>query len=307
MQENSTDWSVRVCAVQQTGSGKQALLRDLATYAYHYPRRRLPHLDEDTSGEFYLFCHRKLEHLVERFRERGIPFEHYLNSVLSWQLRTFLAKRNRAEQSWQAALRSPLWDCSETTVVGAAVGADTPRDTPRMRPARTGRLRMPTTARQRRLLYAVLKAGHRLDDAEIEHAAAATGCPPGCLRGLIAELARRGSASRRRQQMLRERRNHAFAELNIWSAAAQQETDPERRASAETRAARHRRTMNSAQAELARVRVAPSNREIGDLLGVPKGTVDTGLYWLKRDSLPAPGAARYPGRDGVGTGEQQSA
>lgn len=304
MQEDNADWSVRVCAVQQTGTGKQALLRDLATYAYHYPRRRLPHLDEDTSGEFYLFCHHKLEHLIERFRERGIPFEHYLNSVLSWQLRTFLANRNRAEQSWQAALRSPLWDCSETTA--GAAGAD-PVETPRMRPARTGRFRMPATARQRRLLYAVLKAGHRLNDAEIERAGAATGCPPDCLRGLVADLARRGSASRRRQQMLRERRNHAFAELNIWSAAAQQETDPERRASAETRVARHRRTMNSAQAELARVRVAPSNREIGDLLGVPKGTVDTGLYWLKRDSLLAPNAARYPGRNGVGTGEQQSA
>ena len=301
MQKDHADWSARVCAAQQTGTGKQALLQELATYTYHYPRRRIPHLDEDTSGEFYLFCHRKLEHLVERFRERGIPFEHYLNSVLSWQLRTFLAKRNRAEQAWQASLRNPLWDCSETTGAAADDGTGTAEPRP-TQPARAHRFRMPATARQRRLLYAVLKAGHGLDDAEIDRAAAATGCPTDRLHRLVSDLAQRGAAKRRRQQMLRERRNHAFAELNIWSAVAHQETDPDRRARAVARAARHRRTMKSAQAELARVRVAPSNRDIGDLLSVPKGTVDTGLYWLKRDI-----AAHYPDHDGVGTGEQQSA
>ena len=304
MQEAQADWDARVRAVQQTGSGKQALLQELATYAYYYPRRRIPHLDEDTSGEFYLFCHRKLEDLVDRFRDRGIPFEHYLNSVLSWQLRTFLGKRSRAEQVWQASLRSPLWDSPETTSATCRADADRPR---RPRPTHPGGSPMPTTTRRRRLLYAVLKVGHLLDDEEFERAAAATGCPPDCLRHLVAELERRGSAGRRRQRMLRERRNEAFAELNIWTAVAQQETDPDRRACAAARAARHRRTMNIAQDELARVRVAPSNRDIGDLLGVPKGTVDTGLYWLKRNRLSAAEAARYPDGDGAGTGEQQSA
>jgi hypothetical protein len=33
---------------------------------------------------------------------------------------------------------------------------------------------------------------------------------------------------------------------------------------------------------MSRVALAPTNREIGRVLGVPKGTVDSGLFWLKR-------------------------
>ena len=44
------------------------------------------------------------------------------------------------------------------------------------------------------------------------------------------------------------------------------------------------------------------HRDIAAVLGVPKGTVDTGLHWLQRNN-----AARYLRRYGVGTGQQQSA
>jgi DNA-directed RNA polymerase specialized sigma24 family protein len=33
---------------------------------------------------------------------------------------------------------------------------------------------------------------------------------------------------------------------------------------------------------MSRVGMSPTNREIAAVLGVPKGTVDSGLYWLKR-------------------------
>ena len=321
MQEYHPGWSERVLTFQRTGKGRRALLDELGTYAYRYPRRKLPTLDEDAAGEFYLFCHDKLQQLIVRFRDRGKPFERYVNSVLSWQLRSFLVKRRRSEHAWQTALHSDLWDNPELVPgVGAA-----PQDTapPPLResnlrpfhaaaaapPERTGGPKPGATdpalaspAARRRLLYGVLKTGHHLDERQLAAAARAVGCESARLRWLIDELCRRRAPTQRRLELLRGRRNRAFAQLQLWSAAAHQDADSERRARAVARAARHRRAVVAAQAELARVRVAPSNREIGVLLGVPKGTVDTGLYWLQRQS-----AVDYARLNGVGAGEQQSA
>ena len=119
-QEHHPGWSERVLTFQRTGAGRRALLDELATYTYHYPRRKLPTLDEDAPGEFYLLCHHKLEQLIVRYRDHGKPFEHYLNSVLSWQLRSFLAKRRDSEHAWQTALCSRLWDEPELAAQPAA-------------------------------------------------------------------------------------------------------------------------------------------------------------------------------------------
>ena len=43
-----------------------------------------------------------------------------------------------------------------------------------------------------------------------------------------------------------------------------------------------RRRMRGAMDRMARVGLSPTNKEISRILGVPKGTVDSGLYWLKK-------------------------
>ena len=312
MQEYHSGWTERVLAFQRTGEGRRELLEELAAYTYRYPRRRLRTLDEDAAGEFYLFCHAKLEPIATRFRDCGKPFERYLNSVLSWQLRSFLAKRRNAEHTWQTTLLSPTWEDPEqtperpaparraapanvTSFPGAPAAA-----LPATAAAAAAAAVSPTT--RRRLLYGVLKTGHRLDDGQLAAAAQAIGCGVSWLRALIEQLRRGCAAAHRRMELLRGRRNRAFAQLQLWSAAARRAMDGDRRALAAARAARYRRAVEAAQADLARVRVAPTNRAIAAVLGIPKGTVDTGLYWLQR-----PNAADYAALDGVGAGERQSA
>ena len=335
----------QVSAAQCSGDARRALIDALASYAYHYPLHKLPSPDEDIPGDFYLFCHDKLELMIDQFEERGIPFEHYVNSVLSWQLRSFLNKRKQDEVGWQNGLYSPTWGSSDTLArqqracdpaLAPAPPPHRPRSAtpPRARPrapalrladpdarpraasrraaspraarparrARKHRFRLPANAIRRRMVFAVLKTAHLIDDRQFAALAAASGCSPASLRRLLGQLELRREPALRRRQMLRERRNLAFADFLIWSATAYLEPEPPARARARARAARHHFTMAAAQTELRRVRVAPSNRDIAAVLGVPKGTVDTGLHWLQRNN-----AARYLRRYGVGTGQQQSA
>ncbi len=82
--------------------------------------------------------------------------------------------------------------------------------------------------------------------------------------------------------MFRCRRNKAFAAIRLLEHELLAETEPGKRAFLEKSLARMRLRMSTAMQRMSRVGVAPTNLEISKALGVPKGTVDSGLYWLKR-------------------------
>ena len=332
----------RVLAAQTSRRLRRTVAAELAAYIYGYPGSKLPNMDDDAPGDFFLFCHKKIPMMIDRFEDRGKPFEHYVNSVLRWQLRSFLRSRNQAvDEALQHAVHSSLlnrdalgrrqrafdpahgWKSTLPPVRPRAAAAPRPRPrapeqrladppalpaagrTPRSAPVRrrrARRFRLPKCAVQRRLLYLLLKIGHRLDERQFASLVAATGCHPDSLARLLARMERATEPAQERRTMLRERRNHAFAEFQYWSNAAWFEVDPPFRARAQRRAARFHAMLVKSQSELARVRTAPSNRAIADVLGIPKGTVDTGLHWLQVNN-----GARYLCPDGVGSGQQQSA
>jgi len=155
----------RVLAFQRDGRGAAAIRRELSLYVYRYPLRKYPTLEEDAAGDFFLFCEPKLERLVDRFRDCGKPFEHYLNSVLCWQLKSFLARRRRVESGWQVGLHSPIW-CDGHPGYSMQVETRNPSTRRHARiagcrhtnaaTANTG----PATVHAKRLLFALLKSGH---------------------------------------------------------------------------------------------------------------------------------------------------
>ena len=50
MQEQLAGLTARVRAFQCSGEGKRALLEELGTYVYAYPRRKYPQLEEGCGG-----------------------------------------------------------------------------------------------------------------------------------------------------------------------------------------------------------------------------------------------------------------
>ena len=355
----------RVFAAQTSRRRRRALINELGAYAYRFPRNTLRNLDEDVPGDFFLFCHDKLGLMIDHFEDRGIPFEHYVNSVLKWQLRSFLSRRKQLDTEWQTGLYSQTWGrsvqfgCQQLPYLpavasarvwvpeprrprtgaraptrtptrtptaalriadpgaapGAAYHAHTARPARPARPARrhrARRFRLPKQPMRRRMLYALLKTAHLLDDRQFDVLVAATGCHPDSLSQMFKRLYRFRKATLMRRKMLVERRNLAFADLHLWTAVACLEPEPNARAKALMQAERHRATLYLSQRQIARIRLAPSNRHIAKVLGVAKGTVDSSLNWLLHNN-----AARYlgrdgegrdgEGRDGIGPGEQQSA
>ena len=271
---------VAVLRYQRTGAGRRELLDRVGAYVYRFPLWQGGPTDDDDCGEFYLYCRPRLQDLIDRFQDQGRPFEAYLKSVLTWQLRSYYRSKRRSEANWRLAGSPSFWDPE-----AAALTSGAPRTQARPSPAADPDARAVAAAgnhgaTRRRVLFAVLKSCHRLPDTHLS--AWAGVCGRSDLSALICQARRVSADAQRRWRRLHERRNHAFSAARMIEGQLVDETDADRQRLLERRLQRVRRTAANARAELRAVRLDPSNRQIAQLLGIPKGTVDTGLFWLKR-------------------------
>jgi DNA-directed RNA polymerase specialized sigma24 family protein len=284
--ENLTE---KVLQYQKTREGLRDIVNEIGPRIYQFPRRTMG-WDEDACGEFYVFIHPRLIRLLDRFRNQGKPFESYLWAVLGWQLRNFARERNRDQRRWEVSLRM------EIGAAGSLSGSQSERpgsfednrgleDEPgaeALKASAAVARCVQSMADRRNFLFLALKCSRLIDAENAPALARIAGVTPETLASLVAELRDARSARECRHEMFRCRRNKAFAAIRLFESELHAEVDREKRASLEKSLGKTRLRMRTAMQRMSRVALAPTNLEISKALGVPKGTVDSGLYWLKR-------------------------
>lgn len=265
----------KVLEFQRSGSGLDSLVRELAPKVYHFPRRRMG-LDEDACGDFYLYFQPRLVRMLSKFQDQGRPFEAYLTAGLGWQLRNFARERRREDRTWNATLR----------LDAAAAGEDGPGEDPwsgapiRVPAELSAVIR--TASDRRNLLFLFLKCPRLVEAGRAQIMAGLVGIGPQRLLDLAASLHGKRAPREARLSEFAARRNRAFCLARLLEGELRGETDSGRREALEQRLSKARKRMRQAAARMSRVGLSPTNREIAEALGVPKGTVDSGLFLLKK-------------------------
>jgi hypothetical protein len=249
----------------------------LAERAYDFVRRRRG-AGEDEPGEFLLFMYPRFERMIDRYVDAGVPFEHYLNSVLAWNLRSCRRRARAAERSWQAGRLSELWpgEGRDSTArpyarPEADAGADgPPSPLPVVPPLRTA-------AARRRFLLLVLRACTRIGPGHLARAAGAARVPAAWLAETVDRL--RGAVAPRlaRLERLRARRDAAWARMRLLQERRALAVEPGERERLERAIARQAAGWRRACDLIRRVPLEPTHRRLARELGLPRGTVDSAL------------------------------
>jgi DNA-directed RNA polymerase specialized sigma24 family protein len=270
----------QVLRFQATGQGLEELLSLLSARVYEYPRLRGSRCEDD-AGEFYLLCYPRLVRTLRRFREQGKPFEWYLQSVLRWQYLAFVRARRRREREWSSGSLAAFWEPPPLEPEPAL-------EPPGLRRQAAGLFRLEAGGKvvrrgeRTRLLVWALKGARALSEPQLRELAELSGLAPETLGRACARLREALLPHERRLELLAGRRTRAYAALCLLEQELGREAEPARRQSLERRVLKARRALGRSQLRIAAVRLAPSNREIAAALGLPKGTVDTALYSLRR-------------------------
>jgi RNA polymerase sigma factor (sigma-70 family) len=269
----------KVLEFQRTGAGLGELVREIAPVIYQFPRRRLG-LDEDACGDFFLFFWPRLHRMLAKFQDQGRPFEAYLAAGMNWQIRNFARERRLADRKWNASLRlerqsRPGMERREGGEQEAPAAVPAP-----LLASLAAAVRTPSD--RRNFLFLLLKRPDLAGEGCMPALARLAGIEPGRFAAVAAELSRRRAPRMARLEGFAERRNRAFSEGRLLEGELRAEPEVERRRELEAQLSRANRRMREAALRMSRVATAPTNREIAETLGVPKGTVDSGTFLFRK-------------------------
>jgi hypothetical protein len=138
---------------------------------------------------------------------------------------------------------------------------------------------------QRRFLFWILKYAHYLDDDDIGTISVLTGYDRQWLSGIVLDLRRRIRVKEERLEKLQNQRSRFFYRARFLEDRTRRQTELAARAKDEQRLQRTNHSLALVRERISRIPLAPTNRDIGEVLDVPKGTVDTALYWLKKRTI----------------------
>ncbi len=283
-------------AYRFSGEGRDLIMEKVAALVYD-KHRRFGFDDEDDAANALLKFRVRIVKLIERFEYRGVPFDAYLAANLRYLARTARRERRRTKERESVCERAAFEETGATgaeafdaSSFGASdmVLAARPRERPasKRRPRARGGLipRCPSEAAaySSRLVFLAVKCAWEMDEEGISRVAASAGVGRDWLAAAIEQARRSLVGECSRIERLSQRRNASWTRLRLLESRLADETDPYRRERLEAAKGREECRYANAKGELGCLRTIVPNSVVARILGVPKGTVDSGLYYLRK-------------------------
>jgi hypothetical protein len=204
---------------------------------------------------------------VENYRNRGSSFDAYIRSLVRWSAREY-----RSREADHLTTEYACWNAKARDTFACSQEPDYPEQPPPLKPV----------SNPRQVLVLLLKSYYFVSEDFISRVAPAIGIKEEKLSRLIEELRKRRVKREEEIRTLQERIYTQYyrcltLEKRINAApegSAYQERMKQYRERAEKRLAGMRRRLGS-------IRLDPSNRQVAEVLGIPKGTVDSNLHAVK--------------------------
>lgn len=266
------DLTAEVLRYQRTGEGLVGLVAEIRAFVYQFPASNRCSCD---AAELLLRFEARIPTLIRRYRHTGQTFESYLASSLRWQIRTMAREQARN-------------NIRQTALVGEGSHLRTGRDTWNHNSPEVHESDQPLTpvtlprGQSRRLIYMALKLTERLCESDYRRVAHAAGCDAEWLLRCWQQLRQECTIRRERQMRYRERRDKAWFRVRCIQYRLQLVLDREEQEAAHRQLAKWRRRHLYAVRLLSRMRSFPTHAEIAAAVGVPKGSVDSSLFYGKQ-------------------------
>jgi hypothetical protein len=231
----------------------------------------LPNWDRDEYTDYLCWLYPRISRSIDHYREVGSCFDAYIRCLVRWS-----AKEYRSREADHTVTENACWNARTVDMMVCSREPEYAADTP---PA------FKPVPNPRQVLILLLKSYYFVSDDFLDRIAPAIGVKKEKLRLLIDELRQRRLVRDEEIRTLRERIHCQFyrcISMTKRAAAAPagsvfQEKIRQRLIRAKIRLAAMRKRLQS-------IRHEASNRQVAEVLGIPKGTVDSNLYAIKAKS-----------------------
>lgn len=279
---SSHDLTKQIIHFKKTGNGLDALKKQISLLVYRYPRKRQG-WDEDDASDFFCYFFPKIENLLHRFEYRGKPFEAYLITTIKWQLKSFASHKALDKIKRRVVSNEQYQEVRESAEYAADERIDLEPPAVRIRrilkTGEKGIIHNP--AGSRRILILAMKGVYFLNREDLKQVAHLTGSKLEWIERCRDILWERLEKRRRRIDELRSRRNNAYFRMHYMYQRLEIETEPAKRSRLFSILMQEKHRLQRARKALSRVPKTPTHTDISEVLEIPKGSVDSSMYYLR--------------------------
>lgn len=244
----------------------------------------------DEVSEAFLSYGNRLDSIISKAGQLGPKKDAYIHTSLRYVARTVQRSLRRKDRADTLLYELHGEGCPRKIPVNVARQAGQEADPGH----REFISRVPTdifygrlAAPEKRILFLALKCAWEIDDVLKEQIAKRLGMPLDHMQALLQKAKLSVEPARLSREKLDSYLNTTWFRLKMVEMELKDDSIiPERRKSLQNKARRYRARHAALLARKSGQRLLVSNKTIGVILGIPKGSVDSGMHYLKR--LPFP-------------------
>ncbi len=278
--------SEKVIRYQRSGIGYEEIYREITLIIYHYPKAKYGFSDDDR-GDFLLFIQPRIYPMIKKYSDKGRSFEAYLHYTLKYQIKSYIKQKRQYKLRYGVSKRYEFWnaDCSELSDAVAENNSDShyrgAPDIDRLLGDLLYKKKMRKSALRFRLLLLLLKCSEQVSDRHIELVASISGKDIRWLKSCVNELKLLLERRKERRALLIEKRNRLYFQLRCLESEKSMAGRSPQTGSLDEKILQCSKRLRQIRKAIANVPLTACNKDIARLLSLPKGTVDSSLFYIK--------------------------
>jgi hypothetical protein len=262
----------------KTGLGLGPIKQQIFALAYSFPRTNSNCTEEDCA-DFLLSFSPRIDRILQRYKLRGIKFEAYLQSCFAWHMKTYLSGKILKHRREKIIYRQSCENWCSSDKTSWEVHEEAPG--PLFLPPRRKKPKAEETRESLRIILLALKCADEVNDRFINKIALRLGTHSAVLFHLI-EILRTTMRSRtERIKRLKEKQRESYFLIKYFMEMRKNCRDKFREAELDKKISREKRRFETTVRSLSLTPRGPSHGDIARILGVPKGTVDSGFFYIR--------------------------
>ncbi len=263
----------KVILFRKTGFNGKKLEHEIASRIYTSPILRR-HLTAEQTSAFLCWFYPEILGLARRFRYRGKPFEAYINYVLLRRINSFM-RRDLSKKEVQNIFEDGRFEpeIKSCDLRSGTAFREENSETEFFWLADAGK---------KRILYLFLREYSVSDPGKLSVVSGLTGYDDRWVQECGKRLRMMVYSRSKRYKAIKRRRNYTYYLLFRTERRLLKAITEEERKNLRKEITALKKSLITANTTLEKISRRPTHREIAEVTGNPKGSVDSGLFYLKK-------------------------
>ena len=266
---------------------RKKLVETISLFVYKFPLKKYRWREDDCS-EFFSYFFPKITKIIDSFIIKDVPFEAFLVKTLKLQIKTFASRKTSEEINRKILKNKEFWQYDENNETYCAE-PDIDFYKRDYNPTYSfiknifsnDKIKKKNKTLKKRFLLLVLKNINNIKEAEIPAIAEILNRDKEWLYEAFAKINQKIENKLKRKKLLEERRNRHFCRLYLLHEFLSDSETSEEKKRYSLAIIKIKSYINKLTEKLNVITTEPTHKDIAEVMNIPKGSVDSGLFYFK--------------------------